>query len=164
VVASSVAGTSATEKRSRRISATVKLTPSTVTDDFATSDSTKRSGGRIQMRRPIGSSSMRRNPADRVDVALDQMALDRVAGADRQLDVEPRARPELAQGRAVRGLARHVDRQRPSRTVRAERHTPASATEPPTVSRSHARGARIASPCSSLLVTSPISSMKPRYM
>ena len=91
------------------------------------------------MRAPSPSGSTRADAADAVDVALDDMAAERLAGPQRRLDVDAVARPEAAERRARERLRDGVEGELPSSTATTVRQTPSIATESPTRRRRRSR-------------------------
>ena len=133
VVSRQVIGINATEKRSARTSATVRLTPSTATDAFA--------DHLVQepLRRPypdptpaIGFAGLDPDhPSDGVHVTLDQVAVEGVAHGEGRLEID--ATPTASSASVLR-LAVSADtsaRNQPSPTSVADRHTPLTHIDPP---------------------------------
>ena len=126
-----------------------------------------RPGRAIRSRRAKPSSVDRAHLADAVDVALDDVAAERLAGAQRRLEVDRRARRRAR--RAWSARASGSSRRRRSRrraTAVAVRQTPSTQTESPSrelggEARGDARAARRRSPRVDPASTVPISSTIP---
>ena len=144
VVAASVCGTSAIATQPGPRSAIVRLTPSSVIEPFSTESRAISAGSSTVRRAPSPSGSSARTRPTAVDVALDDVAAERLAGAQGRLDVHARARLEAGEGRAGDRLRNGVegDRSRSSAAT-AVRQTPFTATESPSAVRAAASGAWI---------------------
>ena len=161
VVSASVVGISATEKRSRTTSATVRLTPSTATEPLATISARNRWGGRIHTRRPPPSS---RPPATLPTASTWPCTRCPSSGSPAR----------SGSSRLTRSAGRHspaTDRRRVSPTISARkppslmsvavRHTPDTATEPPGCNPAAVLGAATATPSVSISTMAPISLIRP---
>ena len=105
-------GTSATENDSASSAATVSETPETVIEPFSTqyrSTSGDASNGHA---RPVALGLDRAHGADPVDVALDDVAAERLARPERGLDVDRVAHAEPSEGRPAQRLGDGVEADR----------------------------------------------------
>ena len=112
VVWSRVCGISITLNRSVSTSTTVRLTPSTATDPFGTSNSPNSGGNANQnvSQSPLG--LLLEDVAGRVDVPGDEVPAERVARAERPLQVHAVARGELPEVGLRERLGAGLERER----------------------------------------------------
>ena len=105
MVTASVCGMSATSKRSSPRAATVRLTPSSVTEPFSTMNGAKASRQREDEHAMVGQVAPLADGEGAVDVALHPVAPQRVAHAQRRLEVDVIAATERAEGGAARSVS-----------------------------------------------------------
>ena len=114
---------------------TVRLTPSSATEPFSTRYRASCGSTSISSTRAKPSSADRGDAAGAVDVALHDVSAEPVAGAQRELEVDARARAERTERGALRASRSWPPRgSRRRRATVAVRHTPLTAIESPSAS------------------------------